>query len=39
MNLNSVPAGINLHDDIYIVIEIPAHASPMKYKVNKDTGI
>ena len=39
MSLNCVPAGINLPDDIYVVIEIPAHAKPIKYEVDKDSGV
>ena len=38
MSLNSVPAGINLPDDIYVVIEISANATPIKYEVDKDSG-
>ncbi|AXU96588.1 MAG TPA: inorganic diphosphatase [Erwinia persicina] len=38
MSLNLVPAGKDLPDDIYVVIEIPANASPIKYEVDKDTG-
>uniref|UniRef100_A0A1A9Z117 inorganic diphosphatase n=1 Tax=Glossina pallidipes TaxID=7398 RepID=A0A1A9Z117_GLOPL len=39
MNLNSVPAGKNLPHDIYAIIEIPANSSPIKYEVDKETGI
>ncbi|WP_338492052.1 inorganic diphosphatase [Erwinia aphidicola] len=38
MSLNHVPAGKDLPDDIYVVIEIPANASPIKYEVDKETG-
>lgn len=38
MSLNSVPAGKNLPDEINVIIEIPAHADPVKYEVDKDTG-
>ncbi|MFK5948746.1 MAG: inorganic diphosphatase [Methylococcales bacterium] len=38
MSLNSVPAGIKLPDDIYVVIEISANATPIKYEVDKDSG-
>ncbi|MCX8641129.1 MULTISPECIES: inorganic diphosphatase [unclassified Gilliamella] len=38
MGLLNVPAGKELPDDIYVVIEIPANASPIKYEVDKDTG-
>ncbi len=39
MSLNSVPAGIKLPDDIYVVIEISANATPIKYEVDKDSGV
>ncbi|PMJ99696.1 inorganic diphosphatase [Vibrio sp. 10N.261.55.A7] len=38
MSLKTVPAGISLPDDIYVIIEIPANADPIKYEVDKDTG-
>ncbi|WP_158972559.1 inorganic diphosphatase [Paraglaciecola sp. L3A3] len=38
MSLNSVPAGKNLPEEINVIIEIPAHADPIKYEVDKDTG-
>jgi inorganic pyrophosphatase len=38
MSLNAVPAGKNLPDEINVIIEIPAHADPVKYEVDKDTG-
>jgi inorganic pyrophosphatase len=34
----NVPAGKDLPEDIYVVIEIPANADPIKYEVDKDTG-
>ncbi|MGL4985291.1 MAG: inorganic diphosphatase, partial [Plesiomonas sp.] len=30
MSLSKVPAGKSLPDDIYVVIEIPANADPIK---------
>ncbi|MEY8200564.1 MAG: inorganic diphosphatase [Colwellia sp.] len=39
MSLNIVPAGKKLPDDIYVVIEIPANADPIKYEVDKDSGV
>ena len=36
MSFSSVPAGKNLPEDIYVIIEIPANASPIKYEVDKD---
>ncbi len=38
MSLHSVPAGLKLPDDIYVVIEISANAAPIKYEVDKDSG-
>lgn len=38
MSLDLVDAGENLPKDIYVVIEIPAHADPIKYEVDKKTG-
>src|SRR5699024_4782227 len=38
MGLKNVPAGKELPDDIYVVIEIPANSDPIKYEVDKETG-
>lgn len=38
MSLNAVPAGKNLPDEINVIIEIPSHADPVKYEVDKDSG-
>lgn len=38
MSLNKVPAGSNLPDEINVIIEIPAHADPVKYEVDKESG-
>jgi inorganic pyrophosphatase len=38
MNLDRVPAGRGLPDDFNVIIEIPAHADPIKYEVDKATG-
>jgi inorganic pyrophosphatase len=38
MSLLNVPAGKDLPEDIYVVIEIPANADPIKYEVDKDSG-
>ena len=38
MNLDRVPSGKALPDDINVVIEIPMHAEPIKYEVDKETG-
>ena len=39
MSLMRVPSGIDLHIDIIVIIEIPAYSDPVKYEVDKDTGI
>ncbi|AKZ66130.1 inorganic diphosphatase [Candidatus Palibaumannia cicadellinicola] len=40
MSLNLVPAGKNIPDDIYVIIEITANtAIPVKYEVDKETGV
>lgn len=36
MSFTSVPAGRNIPDDLYAIIEIPANSSPIKYEVDKD---
>ncbi|WP_416886436.1 inorganic diphosphatase [Marinospirillum sp.] len=36
MSYTKIPAGKSLPDDIYVVIEIPANHSPVKYEIDKD---
>ena len=38
MRLDAVPAGRSIPDDFNVIIEIPAHADPIKYEVDKETG-
>ena len=38
MNLDNLPHGENVADDINVVIEIPAHDAAVKYEVDKDSG-
>ncbi|PHS72339.1 MAG: inorganic diphosphatase [Cycloclasticus sp.] len=38
MSLNLVPSGIDLPNDINVIIEIPSHSDPIKYEVDKDSG-
>ena len=38
MSLNLVPAGKELPEDIYVVIEIPQNADPIKYEIDKASG-
>jgi len=36
MGYNTIPAGKDLPNDIYVAIEIPANSSPVKYEIDKD---
>ena len=36
MSFQNIPAGQDLPNDIYVVIEIPANSSPVKYEIDKD---
>lgn len=38
MNLDNLPLGEDVPNDINVVIEIPSHGSPVKYEVEKDSG-
>jgi inorganic pyrophosphatase len=38
MSLHAVPAGNDTPKTINVIIEIPAHADPIKYEVDKKTG-
>ncbi|MFA7278847.1 MAG: inorganic diphosphatase [Sterolibacterium sp.] len=38
MGLERVPSGKDLPNDFNVVIEIPMHAEPIKYEVDKDSG-
>ncbi|QJC37523.1 inorganic diphosphatase [Enterobacteriaceae endosymbiont of Donacia thalassina] len=38
MNLNSIPAGKNIPNDINVIIEISSNSSPIKYEINKKYG-
>ena len=38
MILDRVITGIDVPDDINVIIEIPAHGEPIKYELDKDTG-
>jgi inorganic pyrophosphatase len=39
MNLEYLEAGINLPNDIHVIVEIPAHSSPVKYEMNKEANV
>lgn len=38
MNLNNIPAGKDVPNDVNVVIEIPALAEPVKYEIDKESG-
>lgn len=38
MSLDRISSGVNCPDDIYVIVEIPAHSDPVKYEVDKVTG-
>jgi len=38
MSLNDVPAGIDVPNDVNVIIEIPALSEPVKYEIDKATG-
>ncbi|MGB5261667.1 MAG: inorganic diphosphatase [Gammaproteobacteria bacterium] len=38
MNLDRVPSGNDVPNEINVIIEIPAHSDPVKYEVDKETG-
>ena len=38
MSFSELSPGKNAPEDVNVVIEIPAHADPVKYEVDKDTG-
>jgi inorganic pyrophosphatase len=39
MGLSNLKVGKNIPDDFNVVIEIPSHSSPIKYEVDKDSGM
>ncbi|ALD15051.1 inorganic pyrophosphatase [Buchnera aphidicola (Aphis glycines)] len=39
MNYNTVIAGENIPNDIYAIIEIPSNSSPIKYEIDKNSGL
>jgi len=39
MGLNQIAAGKNIPERLNAVIEIPAHADPVKYEIDKKTGV
>jgi len=38
MNLDNLPLGDDVPNSINVVVEIPAHGSPVKYEIDKDSG-
>ncbi|WP_343152867.1 inorganic diphosphatase [Buchnera aphidicola] len=39
MNLNIIPSGKNIPENIYVIIEISSNSTPIKYEVDKKTGV
>lgn len=39
MNLKKIPAGINIPEDLYAIIEISAKSFPIKYEINKNFDV
>ena len=37
MSYNNIPPGKDAPNDIYVIIEIPANAAPIKYEIDKDS--
>jgi inorganic pyrophosphatase len=38
MNLDRVSTGVDVPNDVNVIIEIPMHAAPIKYEIDKATG-
>ncbi|MFQ5345080.1 MAG: inorganic diphosphatase [Mariprofundus sp.] len=38
MDISKIPAGKNVPEEINVVIEVPQHADPIKYELDKDSG-
>lgn len=38
MDISKIPAGMNIPDDVNVIIEIPANAAPIKYEHDKASG-
>lgn len=38
MNVDQIAAGKSVPDDVNVIIEIPQHADPVKYELDKDSG-
>ena len=39
MSYSNIPAGKDAPNDIYVIIEIPANAAPIKYEIDKESGL
>lgn len=39
MSLSNIQPANSIPDDFNVIIEIPSHSSPVKYEVNKDSGL
>lgn len=38
MNIDKIPLGKNVPDDVNVIIEIPSKSSPVKYEIDKESG-
>lgn len=38
MDISKIPAGKDVPNSVNVIIEIPAHASPVKYEIDKESG-
>ncbi len=38
MDISKIPAGKNAPEEVNVVIEVPQHADPIKYELDKDSG-
>ncbi|ATX81358.1 inorganic pyrophosphatase [Mariprofundus ferrinatatus] len=38
MDISKIPVGANAPEDINVVIEVPQHADPIKYELDKESG-
>lgn len=39
MNLEKISSGLNAPEDIFVIIEIPANSYPVKYEIEKSSGM
>ncbi|UDG80255.1 inorganic diphosphatase [Candidatus Annandia pinicola] len=39
MNINNIPSGIKIPEELYVIIEISSYSTPIKYEIDKKTGM